>query len=399
MELKEGQKIPIDKLLDPEVELHPEISKWRDTITVDMKLLNSLKEGQIQAIVFRLLKNGKHQLVAGARRYFHQKLLKTPWVEIPKVVKEMTEQEALLTAASENMFRKDFTPWEEARVINSLLKGKLTIKDLAKRFGVSESYIRSRRDLMKLPEKIRKRFAAKDIGIGYASPMLKLEKYPEAQDEMIEKILKGKESSYYGFKTIEKAEEFVNETLKAVKDQEALLEKYGPCPVCGSNDIAESYGNERLQCHACQHSWHGITKEPWEYYRAKQNLEEMGIKIEEAAPGTLKLTPEEVASVLARKAREKERAEQEHETEKVPEKFRLKIPLEDLVTPLLSENIQKVEFSGSTIEIQLIEDTEMHFVGMKKDYKSGELARIEVTGYSSQEDAKRVHAHIAKCTE
>jgi len=398
MELKEGQKIPVDKLLDPEVELHPEISKWRDTITVDMKLLNSLKDGQIQPIVFRILRNGKHQLVAGARRYFHQKLLKTPWEEIPKVIKEMTEQEALLTAASENMFRKDFTPWEEARVINSLLKVKLSIKDLAERFDVSESYIRSRRDLMKLPEKIRKRFAAKDIGIGYASPMLKLEKYPEAQDEMIENILRGKDSSYYGFNTIEKAEEFVNETLKAVKDKEALLEKYGACTKCGSTNIGKSWGNEEhLRCEDCGHSWHGVTKEAWEYYELKQNAKEMGIEIEESAPGTLKLTPKQVADVMEAKAR-KDR-EKEEESKRIPEKFRLKIPLEDLVTPLLSENIQKVEFSGSTITIQLIEDTDMHFVGMKKDYKSGELARIEVTGYSSQEDAKLVHAHIAKCTE
>ena len=70
---KPGDKLSINKLKDPEVVLHPQISKWRDDLVFDPLLYNSLEQGQIQPIVFRKL-NDKFELLAGSRRYFHQKL-------------------------------------------------------------------------------------------------------------------------------------------------------------------------------------------------------------------------------------------------------------------------------------------------------------------------------------
>jgi len=55
-QLEEGQRISTAKLLDDEVVLHPEISKWRDALRVDLGLLNSLRDGQISPTVFRILK-------------------------------------------------------------------------------------------------------------------------------------------------------------------------------------------------------------------------------------------------------------------------------------------------------------------------------------------------------
>ena len=119
--LRNGHPIDIEALLDPQVTLHPEIIKWRDKLTVDLKLLNSLRDtGQIQDCVFRP-KGEQFELIAGARRYFHQKLLSKTWEEIPKKIKELDDREALLIAAAENFFRKDFSKWEEARVIYTLL--------------------------------------------------------------------------------------------------------------------------------------------------------------------------------------------------------------------------------------------------------------------------------------
>jgi len=404
-QLEEGQRISTAKLLDDEVVLHPEISKWRDALRVDLRLLNSLRDGQIAPTIFRILKDGKHQLVAGARRYCHQKLLGTSWEDIPKDIKEnLSERDALLMAASENFFRKDFNPWEEARAINSLLgRGKFSAKNLAKKLGVSVSYINNRRALLQLPVKIRQRFEAKDIPIGYVAPLLKLKGLEEAQNTLLDKIISGRESSYYGISTVKEGNEFVTKALKEIKDMEAILAKYGPCPKCGSKEIKyPGWGDEdQLTCKNCDHEWHRETKEAWEYYELKQKAEEMGFEVEEG-PEKVKFTPKEVAKIIEDKARE-ERIERGEEEAKVDEKFRSAIPLETILAPLIHENIQKIDVKGLTIEVHLIEDPDLWFRGYRKDYKAGEKARIEaLTSWrmdneqTLQESAKNIHALIKR---
>ena len=306
-QFEEGQKINIKKYKDTEVSLHPEIFKWRDALTVDLGLMRSLEDGQIQPIVFRLLKDGKHELLVGSRRYFHQKLRGVAWEDILKDVREkVSEKQALLMAASENIFRVDFNPWEEARAINSLLtKGKISVKALAKKLGKSQSYISSRRALLQLPKKIRERFEKKDIPIGYASSMMKLKGMEEAQAALLESILGGMENRYSGVRTIEAAGDFVTRIKQQIKDQEELLAKYGACPKCESKNISEGYGDNQLRCQEddCGYAWHGETKEPWAYYELKQNAQELGIELIEEEPGKLRLTPKDVADLIKKKER------------------------------------------------------------------------------------------------
>ena len=401
-ELEEGTIIDTTKYIDPEVVLHPVISKWRNSLTIDIGLMNSLKQGQIQPIIFRL-KNGKHELIVGARRYFHQKLLGTSWKDIPKEIKEdVSDRDAMLMAASENLFRQDFNPWEQARVISDLItEGGMKIKDVAKHLNVSEEVVRSRRALLELPEKLRKIFEEHNIPIGFAVPVKKLKKYPEGQERLLENIMEGMESRYGGTDTIEKAEEFVNRIIKQVKDMETLVAKYGVCPKCESNKIKESdwQGKEdKLQCTNCGHSWHKETKEPWEYYEMKQKAKEMGFEVEEG-PETVKFTPKQVAKMIEEEQEKASEEKEEKEEDKWPEKFRSNIPLETIVAPLINENIQKITVKGSSIDIELIEDKELYFKGLKKDYKAGEKARIEVlTAWTmnTQETAEKIHGLIKR---
>ena len=54
---------------------------------------------------------------------------------------------------------------------------------------------------------------------------------------------------------------------------------------------------------------------------------------------------------------------------------------------------------GNDITIELIEDSGLYFTGLKKDYKSGEKARIEVSysyGTEKQDVAKKLHEIVAK---
>ncbi|KKM28060.1 hypothetical protein LCGC14_1568410, partial [marine sediment metagenome] len=204
---------------------------------------------------------------------------------------------------------------------------------------------------------------------------------------------------YYGIDTIEKADEFVTRILKQIKDKEALLEKYGPCPKCGGKDLREAYGEEHLLCGECQHAWHGVTKEPWEYFELKQKAQEMGFEIEEG-PEKLKLTPKQIAKMVTDKAAEEaEEAAEEEET--LDKNFRSKATLLMLLEPLLKgDNIQKLEIRGERVEIQLIEGHEpgLYFKGLRKDYVDGvNKARIEtITGWGDGDAVKIIHDYVNK---
>jgi len=396
---KPGSKLSLKNLVDPNVVLHPTISKWRDSYTFDPLLYNSLEDGQIGATVFRQL-GEKYELLAGCRRYLHQKVRGVSWDDLNKDIREnVSDREALIIAASENIFRKDFNPWEEARVINDLLMiGKMKVKEVAKMLGKSEAFVTNRRTLLSLSMKIQKRFEKSNIPIGYAVSVKKLNKFPEQQSDLLSKIVEGKRSSYNGIHKIEEAENFVTTLLDAVKEHEALLKAYGACPACGSKDISKSrYGDgNRLACGKCDHSWHKGTKEPWKLYELKQTAKEMGFEVD--IDEKLTLTPQDIARVQRKQNEEREAIEKK--AAEFPEKFRSPVLIEELIIPLIPGNVQTISVRGNNIEIELIEDTEMHFKASKKDYKTGEKGRIEV-GYglgsiSSQEMSKKIHGILAE---
>ena len=398
---KPGHKLNIKKLKDPEVVLHPTISKWRDAYVFDPLLYNSLGEGQVQPIVFRKL-GDKFELLAGSRRYFHQKLRKVSFDDLYKDVREnVSDRDALLLAASENIFREDFTPWEEARVINDLLMvGKMKVKEVAEHLGKSEAYVTNRRALLSLPEKVQARFEKKNIPIGYAVPVRRLSKFPEARTELINKLVEGMSGGYSSISTIEKADQWSTNFIDAINEKEALLKAYGPCPKCESKDIELSrHGDEnRLSCGACGHRWHKDTKEPWKLYELKQQAQAMGFDVD--VDEKMTLTPKDVVDIAERRDRIQREAEEE-EAKVWAEKFRSPILIEEIIMPLLPGNTQKVTVQGNNIEIELIEDSGLYFKGLKKDYQAGEKGRIEITyGYGSQtqETAEKVHTIIKDLT-
>jgi len=397
------KKLNLEKLKDEQVVLHPEISKWRDKEKPDIQMLRSLNtRGQIQAVTFRELK-GRPQLLAGARRYGHMKLLGWTWDEIKKDVREkMSDRDALILAIEENLHRKNLTVMEEARAVISLLKNKMSIKNIAKLMGQSPSWVSSRKNLFELPKETRSLFEKHDLAYGYSVPLRKLGNLPEAQATLIEKIVEGRKGEYYGIKTVAKAEEFVTQILKQIKDQEDLLLKYGPCPKCGSKNIETGYSDNQLHCEEedCNHRWHGETKEPWAYYELKQNAQELGIEIIEEEPGKLRLTPKDVADLIKKKER-KEQEEREAAEEELPKNFRSKATLTMLLEPMLEgDNIQKLSVRDEKIEIQLIEGMDLYFDGLRKDYADGvSKARIMTAGWGGTDSVKKNHAHVDKMVQ
>ena len=151
------------------------------------------KNGLIEPLVVRQLKNGKYEVVAGMRRYHALKELKTNEVECH--VRELTDAEAKLVSLIENIQRENLTPMEEARAyaINlgfefekfenfqtyfdrSKRDGK--IKVFADKIGKSDRTIYTRLYLLSLPKPIQAAIENPELKfpLMYANEIAKLRK-------------------------------------------------------------------------------------------------------------------------------------------------------------------------------------------------------------------------------
>ena len=84
------------------------------------QLVQSVKEhGILEPLLVRPLPNGKYELVAGERRLRAAHTAK--FAEVPVVVRELDDQQALQVALLENLQREDLNPVEETEGILQLL--------------------------------------------------------------------------------------------------------------------------------------------------------------------------------------------------------------------------------------------------------------------------------------
>jgi len=91
-------------------------------------LVESVKiDGILQPLLVRPLSNGKYELVAGERRLRAAK--EVGLKEVPVIIKELTEQQALQIALVENLQREDLNPVEETEGILGLLANRLGCSD------------------------------------------------------------------------------------------------------------------------------------------------------------------------------------------------------------------------------------------------------------------------------
>jgi ParB family transcriptional regulator, chromosome partitioning protein len=89
------------------------------------QLTESIKQhGILQPLLVRLVDEGKHELVAGERRY--RAALEIGLKEVPVVIRELDDNAAFQLALIENLLREDLNPVEETEGILQLLALKLS---------------------------------------------------------------------------------------------------------------------------------------------------------------------------------------------------------------------------------------------------------------------------------
>ncbi len=153
-----------------------------------MALSTSIKElGVIEPIVVRQLGLKKYQLVAGQRRLLAAK--KAGLIEVPAIVLELSDQEAVVFSLVENLQREDLNPLDEAESYSQLINQfHFTHQRIAELIGKSRVYITNTLRLLSLPqdalEAIRKGLMTRGQGIALlAIP-------PNERAMVLERVLK-----------------------------------------------------------------------------------------------------------------------------------------------------------------------------------------------------------------
>ncbi len=161
----------------------------------DQKALQALADsiaehGVIQPLVVRPAEQG-YQLIAGERRLraCHMAGLD----QVPVVVRQASDEQALLLALLENLQREDLNPLEEARAFQRLMDDfELSQGEVARAVGKDRSTVANTLRLLKLPPQIQLDVATGDLSAGHARALLPLESQPlmrRARDQIVKKGL------------------------------------------------------------------------------------------------------------------------------------------------------------------------------------------------------------------
>lgn len=198
--------------------------KGMDELTASIKT-----KGVLQPILVRP-NGGKDSflIVAGHRRY--QGALDAGLKQIPSIVRNLSDADALELQVIENDQREDPNPMEQAWGYKRLIDlGKHTTETLAAKLGKSVDYILGRISLLKLPEDAQKKVASEEISLGHALLLTRL-RHPSEQKEFLKML-----SDRDGCITVREAQRQMRDFSRDIKDAVFDLEGCKKCSFLGRN--------------------------------------------------------------------------------------------------------------------------------------------------------------------
>lgn len=170
-------------------EIEPDPGQPRKTFDDETlaELSASIAEhGLLQPIAVRPKPSGGYLIVAGERRWRASRM--AGLTEVPVIVKDVTDEQAMELALVENLQREDLDPVEEAVGIRELMtRCDLTQEQAARKLGKSRSALANSLRLLSLPETVLELLKSGFITIGHAKVILGLPT-PELQEEAAQMI-------------------------------------------------------------------------------------------------------------------------------------------------------------------------------------------------------------------
>jgi ParB family chromosome partitioning protein len=174
--------LPVDKLQPGKYQ--PRTHMGQEALA---ELSESIKNrGVIQPILVRPVGGGKHEILAGERRWRAAKM--AGLADVPVIIREVPDEAALGIGLIENIQREDLNAMEEAAGIQRLIdEFKLTHEEAAKAVSRSRSAVTNLLRLLELANPVQQMVMEGQLEMGHARALLGLAK--SRQVEMAQQIV------------------------------------------------------------------------------------------------------------------------------------------------------------------------------------------------------------------
>ncbi len=183
------------------------------------------ERGIIQPIVVRSRGQDVYEIIAGERRW--RAAQRAGLHEVPIVVIEATDGEALELAIIENVQRTDLNPLEEATGYQALAaEFDHSQDDIAKIVGKSRSHVANTLRLLKLPDTVKAYINAGKLSAGHARALINQPDPESVAREIVAKGLNVRQVEALGQEKAEAAGKKTKTRARVIKDSDTVaLEK------------------------------------------------------------------------------------------------------------------------------------------------------------------------------
>ncbi len=166
------RQININKIAPNPHQARSELGEMKD-------LINSIKEKGILEPILVRPKNGDYEIIAGERRYMASKRIGLS--EIPCIVMNVNDMEAMEISLIENLQRLDLDVFEEADGLRYLAENYgYNHEQISKKLGKARSTVTEIISISRIPEEIRK--ICNDYGIMSRSTLIEISKQKKSED-------------------------------------------------------------------------------------------------------------------------------------------------------------------------------------------------------------------------
>lgn len=160
-----------------------------DEVKIEELAASIRSQGVIQPLIVRP-KGDEFELIAGERRW--RAAMKAGLSQVPVVIRDASDHEALQLALVENLQREDLNPIEEASGYRRLQEEfHWSQEDMAERIGKSRPTVTNALRLLGLPTEVQQEVAAGNLPAGQARALLGLHTEPLIISACREVIAKG----------------------------------------------------------------------------------------------------------------------------------------------------------------------------------------------------------------
>ena len=184
------KQIPVDLLQRGRYQ--PRIDIRQDSLE---ELADSIRaQGVVQPIVARPIAasgdSQRYEIVAGERRWRAAQMAGLE--DIPAIVRDIPDENAIAMALIENIQREDLNPLEEARALDRLIREfDLTHAEAAEAVGRSRASVSNLLRLLDLSEKVKSLLEERQIEMGHARALLAIGNAVQQHDVARQVVRKG----------------------------------------------------------------------------------------------------------------------------------------------------------------------------------------------------------------